>query len=126
MLYSVLGLLCVPVFRHAALRPETPVGVDTWVLVVLSTLANVIVIAYHYLIPAHPKFLMLPWRRWILRVHIVSGTIELVAGEVKLEPPVDHGLDESQAVDQQNRLVAELPHRDLGVKRRPLRRVDRS
>jgi hypothetical protein len=50
------------------------------VLVVLSTLANVIVIAYHYLIPAHPKFLMLPWRRWILRVHIVSGTIELVAG----------------------------------------------
>ena len=80
VLYSVLGLLCVPVFRHAALRPETPVGVDTWVLVVLSTLANVIVIAYHYLIPAHPKFLMLPWRRWILRVHIVSGTIELVAG----------------------------------------------
>jgi hypothetical protein len=63
VLYSVLGLLCVPVFRHAALRPETPIGVDTWVLVVLSTLANVIVIAYHYVIPAHPKFLMLPWRR---------------------------------------------------------------
>ena len=55
-----------------------------------------------------------------------QGTIELVAGEVELEPPVDHGLGESQAVDQHNRLVAELPHRYLGVKGRPLRRVDRA
>lgn len=74
--------ITAPVFWVFGQQPETPIAPGTWGLVVLSAIANVIVIAYHYTIPAHPKFLMLPWRRWVLRVHILSGTIELVAGLV--------------------------------------------
>lgn len=52
----------------------------TWVLVVLSTLANIGVMFYHWTSPAHPKFLMLPFRKFVLRVHIFSGTAELTLG----------------------------------------------
>ncbi len=77
---TALALVSAPVFWQFGHRPETPVAAGTWALVVVSALANVVVIAYHYTIPAHPKFLMLPWRRWVLRAHIVSGTVELVCG----------------------------------------------
>jgi CRP-like cAMP-binding protein/Ca2+-binding EF-hand superfamily protein len=75
-----LFALTAPVYWAMARLEETPVAAGTWVLVVVSALANVVVIAYHYTIPAHPKFLMVPWRRWILRVHIISGSVELIAG----------------------------------------------
>ena len=75
-----LCLLTVPVFWLRSQAPEVPISSGLWALVVLSALANVIVIAYHYLVPAHPKFLMVPWRRFVLRVHVISGTVELVAG----------------------------------------------
>ncbi len=75
-----LLLLTAPVYWLMARLEETPVPAGTWVLVIISALANIIVIAYHYTIPAHPKFLMVPWRRWILRIHIISGSVELVAG----------------------------------------------
>ncbi|AHF92076.1 Crp/Fnr family transcriptional regulator [Opitutaceae bacterium TAV5] len=79
-LLGPLLLLTFPIYWVFARSPETPVGPGTWALVFISALANVIVIAYHYIIPAHPKFLMVPWRRRILRIHILSGSIELVAG----------------------------------------------
>ncbi|HTQ30013.1 MAG TPA: cyclic nucleotide-binding domain-containing protein [Opitutaceae bacterium] len=72
--------LTIPVFWIQAHTAESPVTAGTWVVVVLSALANIIVIAYHYVIPAHPKFLMVPWRRLVLTVHILSGTVELAAG----------------------------------------------
>jgi CRP-like cAMP-binding protein/Ca2+-binding EF-hand superfamily protein len=72
--------LTIPVFWVQAHLRESSITAGTWGLVVLSALANIIVIAYHYVIPAHPKFLMVPWRRLVLRVHIISGTVELVAG----------------------------------------------
>lgn len=58
-------------------RPITPM---LWGLVAASALANIVVLTYHFVVPAHPKFLMLGWRRAVLRVHIVSGTIEFAAG----------------------------------------------
>ncbi|HYP16736.1 MAG TPA: EF-hand domain-containing protein, partial [Opitutus sp.] len=76
----VLGGAMVPVFWILAQRPETPVSRAEWILLGLSAVANVAVIAYHYIVPAHPKFLMLPGRRAVLMVHIISGTVELVAG----------------------------------------------
>ncbi len=79
LLLPLIGIT-VPAFWVFGHQPEAPIAPGTWALVVLSAIANVIVIAYHYAIPAHPKFLMLPWRRWVLRVHILSGTTELVAG----------------------------------------------
>ncbi len=63
---------------------EAPVSSGTQLLVLLSAIANVVVIVYHYAVPPHPKFLMVPFRRAILRVHITSGTIELFAGLLAL------------------------------------------
>lgn len=59
---------------------DQPVPRGLYLLVVLSAISNIIVIGYHYTVPPHPKFLMVPWRRAILRVHITSGTVELFAG----------------------------------------------
>lgn len=70
---------------------EAPVPDGLKLLVALSAVANLVVIAYHYTVPAHPKFLMVPWRRALLRVHITSGTVEFAAGLAALllpEPPV--------------------------------------
>jgi Ca2+-binding EF-hand superfamily protein len=73
----------------ALAEPTLPVGATA--LVWLSLAANLLVIAYHYTVPAHPKFLMLPRRRAVLRVHIVSGTVELVAGLWAFTHPGDGG-----------------------------------
>lgn len=59
---------------------DAPLAPVVWVLVVASTLANVGVMFYHWTSPAHPKFLMLPFRKFVLRVHIFSGTAELLLG----------------------------------------------
>ncbi|HMV68297.1 MAG TPA: cyclic nucleotide-binding domain-containing protein [Myxococcota bacterium] len=59
---------------------EAPLHASHWLLVVLSAVANVAVLTYHHVVPAHPKFLVLWWRRAILHAHIASGSIEFVAG----------------------------------------------
>jgi len=45
-----------------------------------SILCNFYVLYYHYTTPPHPKFLMLPARKFSIRVHTISGTIEVVCG----------------------------------------------
>lgn len=59
---------------------DGPVSEGTWMLIKISAAANLLIILYHYTAPAHPKFTMIPWRKWILRTHIISGTTELFAG----------------------------------------------
>lgn len=76
----VLAAAMVPVMWMLAFRPETPVSRAEWILLTISAIANVAVITFHYMVPAHPKFLMLPGRRAVLLIHIVSGSVELVAG----------------------------------------------
>lgn len=85
---SVLNVLVV-VLMYGATLPflvpvlsvdDQPVHPAVWFLVIASAAANFVVIAYHYTVPPHPKFLIVPWRRWILRTHILSGTVELCAG----------------------------------------------
>ncbi|WP_309731760.1 EF-hand domain-containing protein [Chamaesiphon sp. OTE_75_metabat_556] len=51
-------------------------------LCIASILCNFYVLYYHYTNPPHPKFLMLPARKFSIRVHIISGTIELGCGIV--------------------------------------------
>lgn len=63
---------------------DEPLPHVVWALVIISTLANVGVMFYHWSAPAHPKFLMLPFRKFVLRVHIFSGTAELVLGIVAM------------------------------------------
>lgn len=69
-----------PFLQTAWAVKDAPLPPWSWFLVVASTLANVVVIAYHYTVPPHPKFLMVRWRAAVLRTHIVSGTTELLAG----------------------------------------------
>lgn len=45
-----------------------------------SILCNFYVLYYHYSNPPHPKFSMLPARKLSIRVHTISGTIELICG----------------------------------------------
>lgn len=89
---AALHLLIVAVM-YAAVSPflfpawgvgDAPLAPGTWFLVIASTIANIVVIGYHYTVPPHPKFLMVRWRKWILRVHILSGTTELIAGLLAL------------------------------------------
>jgi hypothetical protein len=54
-LFVPLIALTVPVFWIQARVPEAPISTATSALVVLSALANVIVIAYHYLVPLSPQ-----------------------------------------------------------------------
>lgn len=77
---AVMYLAAVPFLLPAWRLDDAPVHAGIWFLVAASAVMNLIVISYHYTVPAHPKFLMVPWRRWLLRVHITSGTVELVAG----------------------------------------------
>lgn len=60
--------------------PPAHLSPALWLLVGLSALANLAVLLYHQVVPAHPKFLIVPWRRRVLWVHIISGTLEYVAG----------------------------------------------
>ena len=53
-----------------------------FLLITISVLLNLGVILYHYQIPPHPKFLVLPKRKWTIRLHIWSGTIELISGVI--------------------------------------------
>lgn len=82
VLTFVLGAISAPIYLLMGNMPETSITLGKWALVVLSAAANIIVIVYHYTIPPHPKFLMIPWRRFVLRIHILSGTASLVAGLV--------------------------------------------
>lgn len=66
---------------------EAPISINLWVLVVLSALANIYILLYHYTTPAHPKFYMLRNRRIWLRVHIASGSVEFLAGIILLLYP---------------------------------------
>ncbi len=75
-----LALITVPFVVPLLGVVEAPIGPGVWSLVILSGMLNLIVISYHYAVPAHPKFLMIPWRKAVLRTHIISGSTELVAG----------------------------------------------
>jgi CRP-like cAMP-binding protein/Ca2+-binding EF-hand superfamily protein len=77
----------LPFLSPAMSIDDQPLHPAVWFLVLASAAANIIVIAYHYSVPPHPKFLVVPWRRWILRTHILSGTVELCAGLAALFMP---------------------------------------
>jgi hypothetical protein len=66
------------IFKEKLGRLEADTGI--WALITVSTVLNLAVIFYHYIIPPHPKFLIIPFRRWTIRFHIWSGTIELISG----------------------------------------------
>ncbi len=76
MVFASLAPFLWPLTRIA----DRPVENSTWAVVLVSAVLNVVTIFYHYVIPPHPKFLMIGWRRAILNVHITGGMVEFVAG----------------------------------------------
>lgn len=73
-------LVVLPFVLPLTAVEDAPVDATTWLLVVLSAIANVMVLSYHHVVPAHPKFSLIPWRRRVLLAHIISGTTEFLAG----------------------------------------------
>lgn len=62
-------------FKGATLNGELS---SALVLAGLSTVFNAMIVAYHFLTPSHPKFMMVPLRRICLMAHILSGTAEII------------------------------------------------
>lgn len=48
----------------------------------LAIVGNVRIIQYHATVPPHPKFLLVPERRFWIRVHALTGSVEVVLGVV--------------------------------------------
>ncbi|MBM4264092.1 MAG: hypothetical protein FJ145_22055 [Deltaproteobacteria bacterium] len=82
---SIVFVACLTAYLIAAFVwttvPVPDYSPSTQVLLValLSTFFNFFVVFYHYTRPAHPKFLMLPRRRLSLVLHLIGGSVELVA-----------------------------------------------
>jgi len=84
LIVAVMYAVAVP-FLWPLLGAEEPtISVAVWLLVGISAVANALIMGYHYLVPPHPKFLLSGWRRLVLRLHVLSGTVELIAGLIIL------------------------------------------
>jgi CRP-like cAMP-binding protein/Ca2+-binding EF-hand superfamily protein len=84
LIVSMMYAVAVP-FLWPLLGAEDPeISVAVWLIVGVSAAANLVIMGYHYLVPPHPKFLLSGWRRLILRLHVLAGTVELIAGLVIL------------------------------------------
>ena len=79
---AIMMAISIPALFLLAQNGEKSPSQGVWLLVTISAIANILVILFHYTVPPHPKFLMVPWRKRVLLTHIVSGSIELVTGLV--------------------------------------------
>lgn len=81
-----LGVLFLPLFFLSLLVIEVMIRytVDQqnnrqrMILCVVSLLCNLPVLYVHFCYPPHPKYLILPLRRFGIRVHVFSGSIEFL------------------------------------------------
>jgi len=81
ILFLILFILAITVlFAFQGNLASTHLENQLLFLLSLSVVLNCGVILYHYSIPPHPKFLILPKRKWAIRFHVWSGTIELISG----------------------------------------------
>ncbi len=87
IIIAVMTLVSLPFLTPLLGIQEQDIPGPVWLLVMISAVANILVMGYHYLVPPHPKFLLTGWRRLVLRLHILSGTVELVAGVVAILNP---------------------------------------
>jgi len=63
---------------------DQKIDASIWAVVAISAALNAVTIFYHFIIPPHPKFLMIGWRRALLNIHIFGGLTEFAAGMVFL------------------------------------------
>jgi len=69
-----------PFYNHVEYDPH----IISMLVIILVALPMNLTIVYHYAVdlPPHPKFLLLARYRLITNIHIVSGSIEIIAGVV--------------------------------------------
>eukprot|EP01136_Pigoraptor_vietnamica_P007545 Opistho-1_new@41818 len=83
-LFAVAVASSLPAFVSAAPHYETVVydaeNVNKLILLACSLLGDVFVLYFHWSTPPHKKFLLLPKRRFFIRLHLISGSLEIVAG----------------------------------------------
>ena len=81
-LYPLELEYCVPADHDPdatffSLTPWTSHVVQIYLIAAVSTLCNVGVLYVHWTAPPHPKFLLLPSRKLSIRMHVLSGSIEI-------------------------------------------------
>ena len=82
---NVISLIAITPLAFSKFVPvDGPISSDVWLLVGLSAFFNIIVITFHIIKPPHPKFLMLPRRKFWIRVHVIGGTGEFALGVAAL------------------------------------------
>ena len=45
----------------------------------VATFCNIFVLGFHWTNQPHPKFLLLTWRKVCIRLHVLSGSVEIIA-----------------------------------------------
>ena len=48
------------------------------IFLIVSLLANIKILTYHFTSPNHPKFAVTPFSRWCIRTHVLSGSIGVI------------------------------------------------
>lgn len=84
-----LGLILIPLLMVAAVllsllavSGETHNEWQRVTLCVAALFCNVFVLGYHATTPPHPKFLLLRRRKIAIRIHAISGGLEIVTGVI--------------------------------------------
>lgn len=77
---SIYGIACF--YFSTTFTGEETKYYQKLFLCAASILSNFYVLYYHYTTPPHPKFLMLPKRKLSIRIHVISGSIEIVFGVI--------------------------------------------
>ena len=79
-------LMAIPLFLYLAIvfnlltdQTDQPNEYYRLLLALISTISNGFVLSHHFTTPAHPKFRLLKKRQIALRIHIISGIVELLA-----------------------------------------------
>ncbi|CAF4083145.1 unnamed protein product [Adineta steineri] len=59
-------------------HPEDYMYMEKCVLCIISSIFNIFVLFYHCTHAPHPKYLILPQRRFVIYIHILSGVLEFL------------------------------------------------
>lgn len=59
-------------------------GREKAVLAACSALISLPVLAFHWAVPPHPKFLLRPKRKWCIRIHVIAGMLEYTIGVIAI------------------------------------------
>lgn len=80
--YAVLIWYFADVVHAPSPAAEKSESLSFFIVAFLAILGNIRIIQYHATVPPHPKFLLVPKRKFWIRVHALTGSIEVILGVV--------------------------------------------